>query len=107
MRKRSSLLFALVAWSIAMGTYMLVRFYGTADVMDFSKSPATMVMLWLISSLSMGLAYFGADVIGNRPSIRAKSYGYLMVVRGLILIGAILVLIFVARLTALVQSAYL
>jgi len=104
MHKRSSLVFSLAAWTIATGIYMLVRFYGTAEVMDFSESPVAMVALWLISSLLLGFAYFGTDVIGNRPSMRSKSYGYMMVVRGLILIAAVLVGIFIARLIALAQG---
>lgn len=104
MRKRSFLLFCFITWAIALGTYMLVRFYGTAEVTDFSASRATMTALWLIGSLFLGLAYFGADAIGNRPVLRVRSYGYLMALRGMILVATMLVLIFVARLFALAQG---
>ena len=99
MNKRAALVYSLVAYAIAMGSYTLVRFYGTAEVADFAENQAGMMILimWAIGSMLFGLAYFGADVIGSKPSFRTRSYGYLMFLRGLILVGAVIVLIFLAR----------
>lgn len=105
MNKRAALVYSLVAWAIAMGSYMLVRYYGTAEVVDFARNqPSMMIVGWAIGSILLGLAYFGADVLGSKPSFRTRSYGFLMFLRGLLLVGAMIVIIFVARSLAVAQG---
>ncbi len=62
---------------------MLVRFFGTAEVMDFGQSSVAMIFLRLVGFGLLGLAAYCADRISNRPSIRSKSYGYMMMLRAI------------------------
>lgn len=104
MSKATTLFFFFVAWSIAMGVYALVRFFGTAEVLDFEQTPTAMLGLWLLMSALLGVTDYAADRISDRPSIRSRPYGQLLLLRAGILLAAVITLLFAARLLALGQG---
>lgn len=72
--------------------------------MDFGRTLSAMLLLWIAGSGCLGLADFGADRMSSRPSVRSRPYGYLILLRAAVLVATVVVLIFLARLIALVQG---
>jgi len=72
---------------------MLIRFYGTADVVDWAPDTRSIVVVWLIASFIFGIIYWVTTTISDRPNFRKRSYGFLIsfriagVISGLLLIG--------------------
>jgi len=88
-----SLFYSIFAWLIAIGLYMLIRFYGTTEVVDWAPDTKSIVVVWIIASLIFGIIYWITTEISDRPVFRKRSYGFLIsfriagVISGLLLIG--------------------
>jgi len=58
MNKRDALVFSCTAWLLAAGLAMLLRFYGTAETMDWMVNNTVAVLVWLLGGGLLGVFYF-------------------------------------------------
>ena len=58
MNKRDALLFSCTAWLLAAGLAMLLRFYGTAETMDWMINNTVAVLVWLLGGGLLGVFYW-------------------------------------------------
>ena len=72
MNRTSTLLFFFVSWSIATAVFLLIRYYGSAEVPLFGQAPATMLLIWFVAAFLLSLADYGCTEISDWPSLRMK-----------------------------------
>ena len=95
-----SWIFSVAAWIVAIGIYMLIRWYGTKDTMDWITGH-TLVLVWLGAGFLFGSIDLLSDFICDSTGLRKKSYGFLIFFRVLCLILGALILLLITRLIAL------
>ncbi|MGI9240372.1 MAG: hypothetical protein ACR2RV_06195, partial [Verrucomicrobiales bacterium] len=100
MRRRRtvySLTGSLIAWEIAAGLYMLVRFCGTGDSIDWIDSFWGMVALWLLGGCLLGVMDWlvTSAIFGSR--LRSFPFGVLTVLRVSVLLCGFLGVILISR----------
>ncbi len=100
MNKRASLLFSIIAWLVAVGLVMLLRFYGTAETVDWMLNNTVALLVWLLVGSVLGVFYWLADLAGESSRLRRRSYGFLILFKSGILILSFIVLLFITRLIA-------
>lgn len=95
----------VIGWIAATMLFCLIRFFGLESVppfdrIDLSEIDHSMILRkGLLVGLIMGSAAFGLDRLLDRPSIRRRPYGFLILVQALANVG--LVIVSFAALTAL------
>ena len=100
MRRRRtvySLTGSLIAWEVATGLYMIVRFCGTGDTIDWIDSFWGMVGLWLVGGCLLGVMDWlvTTAIFGSR--LRSFPFGVLTVLRVSVLLGGFLGVILISR----------
>ncbi len=100
-----SLLWNVVAWILALGLYLLVRFYGTQDVMDWATGPRALIVLWIVVGTLFGILYWLITLAADSAAVRRRSYGYIIAFKtaGLLLTACLVVL--VSRIAAFAQGS--
>jgi len=97
MSKGETLVFSLSAWLVAMGMYALIRFYGTAEVMDWMADPAAVWTGWIVVGLPLGLIFWLIELKGDSPILRKRAYGFIILVKVLVLLLSAIAVVFAAR----------
>lgn len=92
-----SLVGSLVAWLIAAGLYMLVRFCGTGDTITWVEEPYEMVAIWILGACILGVLDWLATAAINGSELRSRPFGYLIVLRVTVLVLGFLSIILVSR----------
>jgi adenylate cyclase len=98
------LLFSVLAWIAAIGLYLLVRFHGTQDQMDWATAPGALELLSLTVGSIFGVLYFLIGLVSESAALRRRSYGFIIAFKaaGLFVTGCIIV--FVSRFAAYLQG---
>jgi adenylate cyclase len=100
MNRLKPFIYLIVSWSMAIGMYLLIRFHGTKDTMDWASSTSSYLFICLVGGLLFGITDGILLIILERPKLRRRSYGFTISVRvATILLTAILI-IFITRLVA-------
>lgn len=101
----TSLLFSVVAWIGAMGLYLLVRFFGTRDTMDWATTPGALLLLTLAVGTIFGVLYWLVGLLAESKTLRRRSYGFIIGFKsaGLFLTACVIVL--VSRVAAYLQGS--
>ena len=102
MNKRDALLFSCTAWLLAAGLAMLLRFYGTAETMDWMVNNTVAVLVWLLGGGLLGVFYWLADLAGESPRLRHKSYGFLILFKSALLFVSFVLILLISRVIAFV-----
>lgn len=95
-----SLSISIIAWMIGGGLYLLTRFYGTNDRTDWSTTPGILYCAWIIGSILLGLIFWISNRFGDRPSLRKRSYLFLLVFKVFCILFGSLVLLMMSRFLA-------
>ena len=103
-RTFGTLFISVGGWLLAVGLYLLIRFYGTHDTMDWATGPAAMIAAWLVSGSVLGTAYWITSGISDHPAFRKRSYGFLILFRTLVMVTGLVLVAAVTRLLAVVQG---
>lgn len=98
------LLFSVLAWIAAIGLYLLVRFHGTQDSMDWATAPGALPLLALVVGTIFGILYFLIGLLADGRALRRRSYGFTIAFKtaGLFLTACIIV--YVSRFAAYLQG---
>lgn len=92
------------AWLIICGFYLLIRFYGTDEYMDWGTSKESFLIIWLLSALTLNVIYLIGQHVSDLKKVRRHSYGYIILIRvGAVSIGILIVLL-LTRIFALLQG---
>ena len=67
------LLFSVLAWIAAIGLYLLVRFHGTQDSMDWATAPGALPLLALVVGTIFGILYFLIGLLADGRALRRRS----------------------------------
>jgi len=99
-----SLLVSVVAWIAAIGLYLLVRFFGTQDTMDWATTPRALALLTLAVGSVFGVLYWLIGLLAGSKLLRRRSYGFTIAFKsaGLFLTACLIVLI--SRVAAYLQG---
>jgi adenylate cyclase len=105
MNKLSSLLYSVIAWLMAMGLYMLIRFFGTQDTMDWAANTQIFIGVWILVGLFFGTAYWFTMMVSDKPQFRRRSYGFLISIKVITMLMVTLLLGLILRLIAFFTGA--
>jgi adenylate cyclase len=93
------LFYSIFSWVLAAGLYFLVRYFGTRDVADWN--PHNYQLLYIAGCLAcgalLGIAYWFTLLAEDSPVLRTKSYGFLMIVQGVLLVASVIVMVFFGK----------
>jgi adenylate cyclase len=92
--------YSICAWELAVGLYVMIRSYGAISA-DDQVTGGTAVSVSLIGGFLLGLISWLSDIISDTKSFRAKSYGLLIVFKGISLLVGVALVILLARHAAL------
>jgi len=98
------LLSNISSWSIAIGLYFIVRFVGVESAPDWATDISALIFMWVFASIFFGIAFSVSDVLVQKPSIRRRSYGFIIVLRVIVVVFALLVVGFATRVLAVIQG---
>jgi adenylate cyclase len=98
--KIATFFFSVTAWLIAVGFYMLIRFFGTKDSVDWAVSTQLYINVWLTGGLFLGVAEWCITILSDRPNLRIRSYGFLIFLRVVTMVAVTLLMFFILRLIA-------
>lgn len=73
-----SLLFSVLGWIGALGLYVLVRFFGTQDTMDWATTPRALLLLTLAVGTIFGVLYWLVGLLADSKALRRRSYGFII-----------------------------
>ena len=73
MNKRASLLSSFIAWLVAAGLALLLRFYSTAETVDWMVNNSVAWFVWLLVGVVLGVFYWLADLAGEMPRLRLRA----------------------------------
>jgi len=82
---------------------MLIRWYGTKDTMDWITG-YTFIIVWLSGGLLLGSFDLLSNIVSDSTGLRKRSYGFLILFKGISLVSAAILLLFITRLIALSLS---
>jgi len=104
MHRFKSILYLIVAWSMVIGMYLLIRFYGTKDTMDWATSTSSLFFLCLICGIVLGITDGFSLAILERPKFRKRSYGFTIAIRVGTMFSAALLIVFTSRVAAFLSG---
>ena len=87
-------------WGVAVALYCLVRFGGTSESVDWLTSPWMIPLFWAICTLSLALIDWGSTLLIDKYFLRNRTFGHIVVLKGLTLVLAVLLLTLATRLMA-------
>lgn len=94
-----SLLLSVLSWEFATGFFMIMRSFGAIPARN--QVTGTMIAyVPLVAGLLLGIAYWLSNVIADTPRFRNKSYGALILFKGICLLVSVVVIILCARFVA-------
>ena len=105
MNKLSSFLYSVIAWLIALGLYMLIRFFGTQDTMDWAANTQIFIGVWVLAGLFFGTVYWLTTIISDKPQLRRRSYGFLISLRVVSMVIVTLIIGLILRFIAFFTGA--
>lgn len=103
-RQLGSLLFSVAAWIGALGLYILVRFFGTQDTMDWATTPRALLLLTLAVGMIFGVLYWLIGLLADGKALRRRSYGFIIAFKSVGLFLTACVIVLVSRVAAHVQG---
>ena len=103
--KLSGLLVSVLAWIAALGLYLMVRFLGTQDTMDWASTPRALVLLGVVVGTIFGVLYWLVLLLADSRLLRTRSYGFLIAFKSAGLFLAACVIVFVSRVAAYLQGS--
>jgi adenylate cyclase len=93
------LLFSIIAWEFAIGLFIILRTYGAMPTAGQVTGTAT-VYVWLVAGFLLGVTYWLSNIVSDTRSFRSRSYGFLILFKGICLLIGIVVIVFCARFLA-------
>lgn len=103
--KLTDLAVSMGAWIGALGLYLLVRFYGTQDTMDWATTPGALFVLGLAVGTIFGVLYWLILLAADSKALRTRSYGLLIAFKTIGLFLAACVIVLVSRVAAYLQGS--
>ena len=100
-----SLLFSILGWIGALGLYLLVRFFGTQDTMDWATTPRALLLLGLAVGTIFGVLYWLVGLLADSKALRRRSYGFIIAFRSAGIFLAACVIVLVSRVAAYLQGS--
>ena len=98
------LLFSVLAWITAISLYLLVRFHGTQDRMDWATTSGALVLMALAVGTIFGVLYFLIGLVGEGKALRRRSYGFIIAFKATGLFLTACLIVFVSRFAAYLQG---
>jgi adenylate cyclase len=98
------LFFSVLAWIAALGLYLLVRFLGTKDTMDWATTPGALLLLGLAVGTIFGVLYWIVSLLADSEALRRRSYGFIIGFKSIGLFLTACVIVFVSRVAAYLQG---
>ena len=99
-----SVVISIVAWASAGALYLLVRFAGVESRTDWASTSTGLVSMWIFASIFLGLSYSFSLSLSKKPSVRRRSYSYIIVYRSIVVLLSLLILVFFSRVLAVLQG---
>lgn len=100
-----SLLSDIVAYLTAAALYLLVRFYGTKDVMDWATDRHSLLLLWAVIGVTFGLFYWLITLVADSRRLRSKPYHFIILFKTAGIALTTVVIVFISRVAAYVQGS--
>ncbi len=94
-----SLLFSILAWEVAIGLFMILRTYGAMSAAG-QVTGTTAVYVSLVAGFLLGVTYWLSNMIADTRGFRNKSYGFLILFKGICLLISLVLIILLARFIA-------
>jgi len=91
-----SLVFSILAWEFAIGLFMILRTYGAMPAAG-QVTGATALYVSLVAGFLLGVTYWLANIVSDTRSFRNKSYGFLIVFKGICLLVSVVLIMLCAR----------
>lgn len=76
------LFFSVLAWIAALGLYLLVRFLGTQDTMDWATTPGALLLLGVAVGTIFGALYWFVGLLADSEALRRRSFGFTIAFSG-------------------------
>jgi adenylate cyclase len=95
---------SIAYWLAAGGLYILIRFYGTKDHMDWASGPKAFTFIWLMAGTLLGVAYWITQVVAELRGFRRRSYGFSMLFKTVGMVTAGLLILLITRVYAISQG---
>ncbi len=95
-----SFLYLIISWDIAIGMYLLIRFNGTKDTMEWASSTSTLLILCLICGLLLGIVDGISLIILERPQLRIRPYRFTFSIRVITIFLITVLIVFISRIVA-------
>ncbi|MGI9428744.1 MAG: adenylate/guanylate cyclase domain-containing protein [Bythopirellula sp.] len=87
-------LFSILAWSVAIGLFLLIRWVGSQSLADWTPDTETLLLIWVASSVLLGITFRFVLLLAETRLFRARPYGLLILAKSMaMLVAAILVLV--------------
>jgi adenylate cyclase len=99
-----SFFYLIISWNMAVGMYLLIRFHGTKDTMDWASSTSSILLICLICGSLLGIVDGILLAILERPKLRRRSYGFAISVRVITMFLTAVLIVFISRLTAYISG---
>jgi len=90
----------VVPWLIIGGLYLLIRFAGTHEVVDWGLSIYSLLMIWLSGAVLISLFFQLGDSLTLVPVFRKQSYGLIIILRVVVVFIGLLLLSLLSRFIA-------
>jgi adenylate cyclase len=103
--KLGTLVFSILAWTAALGLYLVVRFLGTKDTMDWATTPGALAVLALAVGAIFGVLYWAIALVADSKALRRRSYGFIIAFKTAGLFLTACVIVFVSRVAAYLQGS--
>lgn len=91
-------------WLFAGAIYLLVRFYGTKENVDWAQDSQSLYFLWLLSAFSFSIIFWIANFISEMRVLRTRAFWFLFSMKMIILLFGCLVILMMSRFFAFFQG---
>jgi len=93
-----------LVWLFAGAMYLLIRFYGTKENVDWAQDLNSLFYLWLSSTLAFSGIFWIANFISEMRFLRSKPFWFLFAIKMSILLFGCLLVLLMSRFFAFFQG---
>ena len=94
------LIIKVIPWLVIGGLYLLIRFAGTSDTIDWASSTASIITVWVSGAILITIFYQFGDYLSYQSYFRKQPYGMIVILRVVVVFCGMLFLSLLSRIVA-------
>ena len=99
------LLFSIIAWSGAVGLYILIREVGAQPLSGWDPDNTILASLWVVASVLFGIAFQLITLMAETRAFRSRSFGLLILAKSIAMLASVIIYMVIRGVIAVAVGA--